>query len=122
MAMTDVEKATRDRDEVLKILQIERTCISRDCDRNCKDCDLVQERDYLLSVYDSAIEIVERSKEGKWIEDEPVMLGDIGFRKIQCSECGWGPAVNINVPLDIWVMNRNFCEKCGAHMQNDFPF
>ena len=41
--MADIEK-------VIKGLQIERECVSRDCDRNCGQCDLVQDRDWLLSV------------------------------------------------------------------------
>ena len=39
-----------DIDKVIKGLQIERECVSRDCDRNCGQCDLVQDRDWLLSV------------------------------------------------------------------------
>lgn len=104
-----------DKNEVLKILQIERQCIARDCDRNCRECDLVQERDHLLSVYDEAISIIEQVKTGKWIEKS--MEDAVPFRIIQCSECGWGPAVNNRVPLEVWACNKNFCEKCGARME-----
>lgn len=44
--------------EVIRILKIERECISRDCDRNCGYCDLVQEQDVLLDAYDSAIALL----------------------------------------------------------------
>lgn len=44
--------------EVIKYLEIERECISRDCDRNCGYCDLVQEQDVLLDAYDSAIALL----------------------------------------------------------------
>ena len=44
--------------EVIHILKIERECISRDCDRNCGYCDLVQEQDVLLDAYDSAIALL----------------------------------------------------------------
>ena len=47
--------------EIIYILEIERECISRDCDRNCGKCDLAQEQDYLLQVYDEAIKILEDS-------------------------------------------------------------
>lgn len=47
-----------DKKDVIRILQIERECISRDCDRNCGYCDLVQERDVLLDAYDSAIALL----------------------------------------------------------------
>ena len=49
--MPDIEKA-------IKGLQIERECVSRDCDRDCGKCDLVQDRDWLLSVYDDAIALL----------------------------------------------------------------
>ncbi len=44
--------------EIIKYLEIERECISRDCDRNCGYCDLVQEQDVLLDAYDSAIALL----------------------------------------------------------------
>lgn len=47
-----------DREKVIKGLQIERECVSRDCDRNCGQCDLVQDRDWLLSVYDDALALL----------------------------------------------------------------
>jgi hypothetical protein len=71
-----------DREKVIKGLQIERECVSRDCDRNCGNCDLVQERDWLLSVYDDAItmlkeqepkipiHIYEKYPQHDWITDE----------------------------------------------------
>ena len=49
--------------KVIKGLQIERECVSRDCDRDCGKCDLVQDRDWLLSVYDEAIEILKEQEE-----------------------------------------------------------
>lgn len=48
-----------DKNEVIKYLKIERECISRDCDRNCGKCDLVQEQETLLEAYNSAIALLE---------------------------------------------------------------
>ena len=45
--------------EVINGLRIERECVSRDCDRDCANCDIVQERDWLLLVYDNAINMLE---------------------------------------------------------------
>ena len=45
--------------EVLTGLRIERECVSRDCNRDCANCDIVQERDWLLLVYDNAIRMLE---------------------------------------------------------------
>jgi hypothetical protein len=55
--------------EVIKGLQIERECVSRNCDRDCGKCDLVQERDWLLNVYDDAITLLKEQtprKETFW--------------------------------------------------------
>ena len=51
--------------EVLNGLRIERECVSRDCDRDCANCDIVQERDWLLSVYDNAIALLSEEPEDK---------------------------------------------------------
>ena len=51
-----------DREKVIKGLQIERECVSRDCDRDCGRCDLVQEMDWLLSVYDDAIDLLKEQE------------------------------------------------------------
>lgn len=51
-----------DKSEVIKYLKIERECISRDCDRNCGECDLVQEQETLLDAYNSAIALIEDIK------------------------------------------------------------
>ena len=51
--------------EVIRILKIERECISRDCDRNCGYCDLVQEQETLLDAYNSAISLLSINPEDK---------------------------------------------------------
>ena len=48
--------------EVIKYLKIERECINRDCDRNCGECDLVQEQETLLEAYNSAIALLEENE------------------------------------------------------------
>jgi len=53
------------KDEVIHILEIERECISRNCDRNCGQCDLVQEQETLLDAYDSAIALLSINPEDK---------------------------------------------------------
>ena len=50
-----------DKSEVIKYLKIERECISRDCNRNCSQCDLVQEQETLLDAYNSAIVLLTQS-------------------------------------------------------------
>lgn len=63
-----------DREKVIKGLQIERECVSRDCDRDCGKCDLVQDRDWLLSVYDDALELLKEHEVGKGCCGERVDL------------------------------------------------
>ena len=50
------------KNEVINGLRIERECVSRDCDRDCANCDLVVEKEWLLQVYDSAIKLLEDTK------------------------------------------------------------
>ena len=49
-----------DKNEILRGLRIEQECVSRDCDRDCMNCDIVQEQEWLLKVYDEAIGLLER--------------------------------------------------------------
>lgn len=50
------------RENVIKGLTIERECVSRDCDRDCAKCDIVQDREWLLSVYDDALELLKEQE------------------------------------------------------------
>lgn len=45
----------------IELLGIERECVSRDCDRDCGRCDLVQERSELLEMYDEVIRVISRT-------------------------------------------------------------
>ena len=40
---------------LLKVLKTERECVSRDCNRDCRKCDLSLERDEILNAYDTLI-------------------------------------------------------------------
>ncbi len=51
-----------DREKVIKGLAIERECVSRDCNRDCTRCDLAQDRERLLSVYDEALELLKEQE------------------------------------------------------------
>ena len=52
------------KNEIIRGLRIERECVNRDCNRDCANCDIVQERDWLLSVYDNAIKMLEEQEYG----------------------------------------------------------
>jgi hypothetical protein len=49
--MPDLEKA-------IQWLEIERECVGRDCDRDCGQCDLAQDRETLLSACDDALSLL----------------------------------------------------------------
>jgi hypothetical protein len=103
-----------DKEKVIKGLQIERECVSRDCDRNCGKCDLVQDRDWLLSVYDDAIDMLKEQK-SDWLEDS-----DPGQEYGTTWAC-WKCMHSIHKPY-IWNpydSGYNYCPYCGAKMDGE---
>lgn len=46
----------------MELMEVERACMERNyfhlCDRDCADCDLVQEDEELLDAYDQVIEVL----------------------------------------------------------------
>lgn len=91
-----------DKEKVIKGLQIERECVSRDCDRDCGKCDLVQDRDWLLSVYDDAIALLK--------EREPI-LPSWRQGKAYCGECGK------RLPRKSADREINYCSDCGQEVK-----
>lgn len=92
-----------DMDKVIKGLQIERECVSRDCDRNCGQCDLVQDRDWLLSVYDDALTLL-KDRETNPVEPIEEIVNNVLLW--HCGKCGFylGP-------------NDHFCSNCGRSVK-----
>lgn len=52
---------------------------------------------------------------GMWISVEN--KEDAGHRLIRCSNCGLTHKVDVEVPVEEWIENRNFCGYCGADMR-----
>lgn len=50
-------------ERAIELLKIEKTCImwANDCDRDCGNCELVQDDEELLAAFDKAIEALEKS-------------------------------------------------------------
>lgn len=97
-------------DRIIRVLETERECVSRDCDRDCGKCDLAQDRDWLLSVYDAAISLLkeQEAKTGKWI------LDDEDANSWECSECGGLLIINDGTPHENdWY----FCPYCGSKLE-----
>ena len=67
----------------LELLKIERSCIRRNiekkCDRNCGCCDLVQEDDELLELYD---ELVDEYYKKVWTEKFEAIEQEIVYNRI----------------------------------------
>ena len=98
-----------DKGKVIKGLQIERECVSRDCDRGCGKCDLAQDRDWLLSVYDDALELL-NGQEAKRV----IGIAD----SIDGIEVGYCPSCDraiVNKKID----ETKFCRYCGQAVKWD---
>ena len=39
----------------IELLETERECVTRDCDQDCANCELVQDRDELVTMYNTVI-------------------------------------------------------------------
>ena len=98
-----------DREEIIQGLQIERECVSRDCDRDCARCGLVQDKDWLLSVYDGALKLLE--------EQEAKQVIDIAD-SVEGMEVGYCPSCDraiVNKKID----KTKFCKFCGQAVMWD---
>ena len=60
--------------EAKKYMLIEKECINRDCNRDCANCDIVQDVEDLNNAYDVAIKALEQEPKteqfAKWIATE----------------------------------------------------
>jgi len=52
-----------DVDKVVKILKIEKECVSRNCNRKCNECDLAQDKYELIDAYDNALILIDYFQE-----------------------------------------------------------
>ena len=47
----------------IEILQIEKTCVGSECDRNCSECHLVMEEQDIIQAIDIAIEVLSEKQQ-----------------------------------------------------------
>lgn len=57
----DCTNARPDVERAIKALTIESECVARDCDRNCGECELAVDRQWLLDAYNDALELLQRT-------------------------------------------------------------
>lgn len=91
------------RDRVLQLLAIERDCVSwESCDRDCGACDLAQDKDEVLEMYDTAIAMLE--------EQEPIRPKIVrdpiyGVPVWRCGNCDW------------IIVKHPYCPGCGRKVK-----
>ena len=108
------------REDMIKVLENERECVSRDCEYGCAECDLVLPRKQILETYNDLLEMlskeeVESKRHGHWIiRDIPGTY----FYQITCSECS--EDVTSSAPCIGFLPNAkvlwDYCPYCGAKM------
>lgn len=47
---------------IIKVLENERECVSRDCEYDCAECDLVLPREQILETYNNLLEMLSREE------------------------------------------------------------
>ncbi len=103
---------------MLELLEIEHECMLRgshdDCDRNCANCELVQNDGDLHEMYTDVIALLKEQKtDGKWIYGEDKTGAD-GWH---CSECGFFEPWFYEFTDDIdFIRFYGFCPGCGRKM------
>lgn len=100
---------------MVELLEIEHECILRaghdDCDRNCADCDLVQDDWELHEMYTDVIALLKEHEPQSVIFDrqcevEPGRWERKGF----CPKCH---------QVMLWMVNREYCGFCGQAVKWD---
>ena len=101
---------------MVELLEIEHECILRnshgDCDRNCADCDLVQEDGELHEMYTDVISLLKENGE----ETE----FSIDYYQPTCKLCGFRPFAGY-IPTLEWMKEKGFrfCPHCGRKVKWD---
>ena len=98
--------------EAKKYMLIEKECINRDCDRDCANCDIVQDVEDLNNAYDVAINALE-----KQIPKKPIFdfnsIDTLSRFHCTCGKIIW-------VHHDIGTMDNNdapnYCSNCGIKL------
>lgn len=84
--------------ESKKYMLIEKECINRDCNRDCANCDIVQDVEDLNNAYDVAINAL-----GKQIPKKPKT--DDRYVMYICPWCN-----------DFVKVSHNYCQNCGQKL------
>lgn len=84
--------------EAKKYMLIEKECINRDCNRDCANCDIVQDVEDLNNAYDVAINALEKQIPKKPKTDDRYVM----------HICPWCN--------DFVKVSHNYCQNCGQKL------
>ena len=87
-----------------KLMQIEKECINRDCDRNCAKCDIVQDINELNSAYDVVIKALEKQIAKKPIKTQEHIRYAMCYVCPNCGKTFSGTGI------------ANYCYHCGQRL------
>lgn len=104
------------RDRIIELLECERQCILRNsdnsCNRDCANCDLVQDSKELLAMYDIVKKVVvsyERRVIGRWKQLKGAFTTPGGTPYYVCGACGGSGHLNgCEYPR-----RKVICDTCG---------
>ena len=85
--------------EAKKYMLIEKECINRDCNRDCANCDIVQNVEDLNNAYDVAINALEKQIPKKPKTDDRYVM-------YICPWCN-----------DFVKVSHNYCQNCGQKLE-----
>lgn len=98
------EKVKMSADEAKKFFLIEKECINRNCDRNCINCDIVQNVDDLNDVYNVGILALEKQASKK-----PVEVSEL----YGCVKC---PVCQDETSINVFEFDDCYCVNCGQKL------
>ena len=85
------------KDKVIKIIETERECVRRDCDRDCGRCDLVMDKTDILLAYNEVLKMLRNKAKPSWRQG-----------KAFCGNCG--------AQLPAKKFETNYCHYCGCEI------
>ena len=88
------------KERMIELLAFERKCVelAGECDRNCAECNLVQDTNELLEMYNAVIDLIRQQEAIKPVWDNSK---SIGF--FLCGKCGANMGTN---PKYCWYCGR----------------
>lgn len=97
--------------EAKKYMLIEKECINRDCDRDCANCDIVQNAEDLNNAYDIAINALEKQIPKKpEYEADGYADGELVYDYAKCPICGH----DFEYVINDW--GCEYCSDCGQKL------